>query len=63
MEEKLLLSPAEVASSLGLGRTKIFELMQSGRLESCTIGRRRVVPREALENFVANLREEQAVKA
>ena len=62
MEEKLLLSPAELASSLGLGRTKVFELMQNGQLESCTIGRRRVVPVEALANFVTRLRDEQAVK-
>ena len=59
---KLLYSPAEAASMLSLGRTKLFEEMVSGRLESYTIGRRRVIPRDSLFAYVAQLREEQSVK-
>lgn len=63
MENKLLLSPAEAALMLGLGRTKLFELLTEGRLESCHVGRRRLIPREALENFVTQLRAEQVAEA
>lgn len=32
MMDKLLLRPKEVAELIGIGRTKVFELMRSGQL-------------------------------
>jgi excisionase family DNA binding protein len=54
--DKLLLTPAEAARALGVGRTKVYELMASGALASVQIGRCRRVPREALTELVVTLR-------
>lgn len=40
----------------GIGRTKYFELLASGELESVRIGRRRFVPADALGAYVDRLR-------
>lgn len=47
-----LLTPEEVAEHLRVGRTKVYELMASGRLRSVKIGRRRRVSPGALEEFI-----------
>ena len=52
---KVLLTAEEAAARLGIGRTKVFGLMASGRLKSVSIGRSRRVPATALEAFVAQL--------
>ena len=44
--------PEEVAQELRLGRSAVYELLGSGRLESLKIGRRRLIPREALVAFI-----------
>jgi excisionase family DNA binding protein len=44
---------AEAARFLGLGRTKVYELMDSGRLAYLRIDGARRVPRRALERFAA----------
>lgn len=41
--EPLLVSPEKTAQLLGLGRTKVFELIASGRLASKREGTRRLV--------------------
>lgn len=56
--DRVLLTPAEAARSLGIGRTKVYELMASGALASVRIGRSRRVPREALAELVDSLRSE-----
>jgi len=56
MMERLLLTVEEAAERLSIGRTKAYELMASGELESVTIGRCRRIPVEALEPFVSALR-------
>jgi excisionase family DNA binding protein len=38
----------------GLGRTKLYELMNQGRLKTVKIGRRRLVVFASLEALVAN---------
>lgn len=53
-----LVTPAEAATVLRVGRSTVYELMGRGRLESVTIGRSRRVPVEALDRFVESLREE-----
>ena len=55
--DKLLLTPLEAAAILSIGRTKVYELMEAGLLESVTIGRCRRVPAEALAPFVEALRQ------
>jgi excisionase family DNA binding protein len=53
---RLLLSVEEAGAMLGLGRTKMFELVASGALGSVTIGRRRLVALEEIEAFVERLK-------
>lgn len=54
--DRLLLAPERAAERLDLGRTKIFELIATGELESVKIGRARRIPEEALVAYVARLR-------
>lgn len=53
---KLLLTPAEAAEILAVGRSTVYELIATGDLESVRIGRSRRVPRAALDAFVRRLR-------
>ena len=41
--EQLLLSIPEAARVLGIGRSKLYEIMAGGELDTVTIGRRRLV--------------------
>jgi excisionase family DNA binding protein len=52
---QLLLRPAEVAAALGIGRTKLYELIASGELRSVKVGGARRVSATALTEFVAAL--------
>jgi len=54
-----LVSAEEAAAILSLGRSKIFELLAAGTLESLTVGRRRLIPRQALTEFVERQRQAQ----
>jgi excisionase family DNA binding protein len=42
---------------LGIGRTRMFELIQAGSVETVLIGRLRRIPFDALDAFVTGLRE------
>jgi excisionase family DNA binding protein len=53
--EQLLLRPGEAAARLGIGRTKLYELMGSGALRSVKIGGARRVSATALTEFVTAL--------
>ena len=44
-----------VMEATGLGRTTIFGLIKDGTLRSVKVGRRRLVPAAALDEFIANL--------
>lgn len=54
--DKLLLRPKEAAELIGIGRTKVFELMRTGQLESVRIGSSRRIPAFALLDYVERLR-------
>jgi excisionase family DNA binding protein len=54
--DKLLLTPIEAAEALGIGRSKLYELIQSGQLPSVRIGTCRRVPSEVVHRFVADLK-------
>ncbi len=56
--EKLLLRPEECAAALGIARTKVWALLANGEIESVKVGRRRLVPADAIDAFVARLREQ-----
>jgi excisionase family DNA binding protein len=49
--DKLLLTPVEAATVLGIGRSKLYELLQSGQLASVRIGTCRRIPAEAVHSF------------
>lgn len=54
----LLLKVEEVGTELGLGRSKVYELIAAGELPSVHIGRALRVRREDLETYVRLLRSE-----
>lgn len=57
MTEPLTYTPEGAAQALGIGRSKTFELIASGEIESVKIGRRRLIPVDALHSFLDRLRE------
>ncbi len=59
----LLHKPEAAAAALGIGRSKLFELIAAGEIETVQIGRSRRVPTEALESYVARLRRHQSSPA
>lgn len=54
--ERLLYSVREAAEMLSIGRVKLYELLAAGRIESVKLDGSRRIPREALEEFVRQLR-------
>ncbi len=54
---RVLFTVEEAARALGIGRTRMFELIQQGDVETVLIGRLRRIPVDALDAFVARLRE------
>jgi excisionase family DNA binding protein len=53
---QLLLTVEQAAHKLNIGRSMLYELLQSGILESVRIGSCRRIPADALSEFVARLR-------
>jgi len=58
VDEKRLLTVAEAARRLGIGRSHAYIYVLRGELESVKLGRSRRVPVEAIEEFVERLRSE-----
>ncbi|WP_289008524.1 helix-turn-helix domain-containing protein [uncultured Thermomonospora sp.] len=54
-DEPLLYTVPAAARLLGLGRSKTYELIRSGRIRSVRIDGCRRIPRAALEEFIAGL--------
>ncbi len=52
---KLLATPEEAAQALGVGRTKVFELLKDGSLGSVLIGGSRRIPVVELIRLVTTL--------
>lgn len=48
----LTVSVAETARLLGMGRTSIYKLMNEGRLETVTIGRRRLIKTASIQRLL-----------
>jgi len=56
-EQARLLPVEAVMAQLGVGRSTVFELFSSRQLRSVKIGRRRLVPQSAVDEFIARLLE------
>ena len=57
----VLLTVEEAAELLRLGRTTTFELVMRGDIQSVKIGRRRLVIRDGLDHYVAELLASQLI--
>jgi excisionase family DNA binding protein len=53
---RIVLTVAEAAEVLGIGRTLMYSLVGSGAVESVTIGRLRRIPADALVLYIDSLR-------
>jgi excisionase family DNA binding protein len=62
VSERLLVSTAEAAQRLGIGRTLLWRLLQTGELPSMHIGDRRLIAVADLEAFVERQREAVGVR-
>jgi excisionase family DNA binding protein len=56
----LLVRPEDAALVLGIGRTKVYELIRSGALRSVRVGGLRRIPVAALDELVARLEADAA---
>jgi excisionase family DNA binding protein len=54
----VLHSVHEAAGALGIGRSLLYELLAAGEIASVSIGRRRLIPADALAACVERLRRE-----
>jgi excisionase family DNA binding protein len=54
----VLLNIPEAACALGIGRSLLYELLAGGEIASVSIGRRRLIPADALAAYVERLRKE-----
>jgi excisionase family DNA binding protein len=52
---ELLVSTAEAARRVGVGKTKFFELLKDDQIKAVRLGRRTLVPVAELERFAAML--------
>jgi excisionase family DNA binding protein len=52
----LLVSITEAGRVIGVGRTTVYDLIRRGTLPAVHVGRRVLVPVDALEEYVARLR-------
>ena len=50
--QKMAYTPRELRSVLGLGRDKIYTLIQQGRLRSIRVDRRILIPNDAVAEFL-----------
>lgn len=50
-----LLTVPEARARLRLGHTKFYELLRAGRVRSVKIGTRRLVPADAIAEYIASL--------
>ena len=58
---RLLLTVPESAEALAISRSKLYELLASGAVDSIRIDGSRRVPVEALETYVAALLDQEEV--
>ncbi len=49
---RLLYTTKQAAGALGIGRSKLYDLLRDGELESIHIGAARRIPAQALDEFI-----------
>ena len=59
--ERLLLSPEEAAESLGVCRSRLYDLIRKREIASVRIGRSRRIPAAALRAYLERLAEDEWV--
>jgi excisionase family DNA binding protein len=59
--QALLLTAEQAAMALAICRTKVYELLRNGELESVQIGVSRRIPATALAEYVQSLRDQARV--
>ncbi len=52
---QLSLSVEEACAATGLGRTKLYQLINSGELKAHKIGKRTIILKDDLDTFLSNL--------
>lgn len=52
---QLSLSIEEARAATGLGRTKLYQLINSGELKARKIGKRTIILKDDLESFLSSL--------
>ena len=60
VSRRLLFSVEEAAELLGIGRTFMFQLVATGEIDSLKIGKKRKIPRDAIDGYIRRLRSEHA---
>ena len=60
MKEPLTLSVEEAANALGIGRGSAYELIRTGQLRTVRVGRRVLIPKAAVREFLCLTPEENA---
>jgi len=53
---QVLLTPEEAAKALRISRSKLYDLLRSGTVESVRIDRLRRIPPQALHEYIERLR-------
>jgi excisionase family DNA binding protein len=59
-ENVKLLRPEDCCEWLSLPRTTIFRLIRSGEIESLKIGKRRLIPSDAITDYIERARRAHA---
>lgn len=54
-DQKLAYSIPEAASALSIGRSKLYELIAEGQIETFKIGKRTIVPKASLIKLLDSL--------
>jgi excisionase family DNA binding protein len=57
--DPLLMRVEDAATLLGLGRTRTYQLVMSGKIQSVKVGRKRLVVRAGLDRFIGDLLADQ----
>jgi excisionase family DNA binding protein len=52
-QQRLAFSPDEVAAALGISRDLVYDLLRTGQLRSVKAGRRRLISRQHVDDFLA----------
>ena len=53
--QKLLYRPGEAAAALGIGKTKMWELLKCGEITALKVGVITVIKHDELERFISTL--------